>query len=85
MLFFNENTQAIKEVLGPANIAWVTGNNFYFTDDFIAQHRTNEYLFAFAPKVIEGKKTSYLDPNSYQLTQKVRFLKLARGLNMTKK
>lgn len=85
MLFFNENTQAIKEVLGPANIAWVTGNNFYFTDDFIAQHRTNGYLFAFAPKVIEGKKASYLDPNSYQLTQKVRFLKLARGLNMTKK
>ena len=85
MLFFNENTQAIKEVLGPANIAWVTGNNFYFTDDFIAQHRTNEYLFAFAPKAIEGKKASYSNPNSYQLTQKVRFLKLARGLNMTKK
>ena len=86
MLFFNENTQAIKEVLGPANVAWVTGNNFYFTDDFIAQHRTNEYLFAFAPKAIEeGKKATYSDPNSYQLTQKVRFLKLSRGLNETKK
>lgn len=86
MLFFNENTQAIKEVLGPANVAWVTGNNFYFTDDFIAQHRTNEYLFAFAPKAIEeGKKATYSDPNSYQLTQKVRFLKLSRGLNKTKK
>lgn len=86
MLFFNENTQAIKEVLGPANVAWVTGNNFYFTDDFIAQHRTNKYLFAFAPKAIEEeKKATYSDPNSYQLTQKVRFLKLSRGLNKTKK
>ena len=85
MLFFNENTQAIKEVLGPANVAWVTGNNFYFTDAFISQHRAAGYLFAFSPKTTEGKKASYSDPNSYQLTQKVRFLKLERGLNMTKK
>ena len=86
MLFFNENTQAIKEVLGPANVAWVTGNNFYFTDDFIMQHRTNGYLFAFAPKAIKKEENAtYSDPNSYQLTQKVRFLKLSRGLNETKK
>lgn len=84
MLFFNKNTQAIKEILGPANVAWVTGNNFYFTDDFIEQHRANEYLFAFAPKAKEAGKASYSDSNSYQLTQKVRFLKLKRGLNTTK-
>lgn len=39
--------QNTLEALGPNNVAWVTGDKFYFTDDFIKFYREKNYFLNF--------------------------------------
>lgn len=64
-----KHTSNVLEALGANNVAWVTGNQFYFTDDFIRQMRQKEYFLNFVYKK---------DNKSIKATNKVRWQKYAQ-------
>lgn len=61
-----KHTENILEALGKNNVAWVTGDKFYFTDDFIKRMRQKEYFINFI-----YQKSG----NSYKATNKIRWQK----------
>lgn len=66
------HTGNVLEALGENNVAWVTGNKFYFTDDFIKQMRQKEYFLNFVYKK---------DGKSIKATNKVRWQKYGQFFN----
>lgn len=64
-LFF-KHTKNVLEALGENNVAWVTGDRFYFTDDFIKMMRQKDYLINFIYQKDKEK-------NNYVATNKVRW------------
>lgn len=64
-LFF-KHTKNVLEALGENNVAWVTGDKFYFTDDFIKMMRQKDYLINFIYKKDKEK-------NNYIATSKIRW------------